>query len=80
MNNTRDEINVSKMIGGNMNENKLDINDKILNIIDNQDIKLSSSKNNIRSESSIIKNLKLIHVLIIILLKMMKWIVKLKIF
>jgi hypothetical protein len=54
-----DTRNVSKMIGGNINENKLDINDKILNIIDNQNIKLSSSKkNNIRSESSIIKNLK----------------------
>jgi hypothetical protein len=72
-NDTRNEINVSKMIGGNINDNKLDINDnkldindkkldindKILNIIDNQNIKLSSSKkNNIRSESSIIKNLK----------------------
>ena len=58
-NETRNEINASKMIGGNINDNKLDINDKILNIIDNQNIKLSSSKkNNIRSESSIIKNLK----------------------
>ena len=35
------------MIGGNMNENKLDINDKILNIIDNQDINYHHQKNNI---------------------------------